>query len=96
MKKILLTIVISSLSIVLLTVVLFVVSPKPTAMLIHKLFEDGLAVEPANYAEIEKKTRIYGDISYESNYEEGYLDIITPKEFEGKLPVIFWVHGGAF
>ena len=96
MKKILLIIVISLLSIALLTVVLFVVSPKPTAMLIHKIFEGGLAVEPADYDEIEKVTHTYENISYESNYKEGYLDIITPKEFEGELPVIFWVHGGAF
>ena len=96
MKKVFLTLAISLFSIILLTGVLFVVSPKPTAMLIHKLFEGGLAVEPKNYAEIEKMTHTYENLSYESDNKEGYLDIITPKEFEGQLPVIFWVHGGAF
>ncbi|WP_313894021.1 alpha/beta hydrolase [Psychrobacillus sp.] len=96
MKKILKIGAISIVSLILLTILLFVVSPKPTALLIHKLFEKGVAVKPDNYDEIERMTKVYTDISYESNYKEGYLDIITPKEFEGELPVIFWVHGGAF
>lgn len=96
MRKILVALFVSIFSIVMLTVLLFVVSPVPTSMLIHKLFEGGMAVEPANYAEIEQGTRTYQDVSYQSVYQDGDLDIITPKEFEGKLPVIFWVHGGAF
>lgn len=96
LKKIILTLAISLLSIIFMIGVLFVVSPKPTAMLIHKLFEGGLVVEPANYDEIENMTKNYENLSYESTYKKGYLDIITPKEFTGELPVIFWVHGGAF
>lgn len=96
MKRILMILLTFILSIVGLTAFLFVVSPKPTALLINKLFEGGMAIKPANYDEIEKNTRSFQDLSYESAYQEGYLDIITPKEFEGKLPVIFWVHGGAF
>lgn len=96
MKKLFKILSISIATIVGLVALLFVVSPKPTAMLIYKLFEGGMAVKPDNYDEIEKNTSIYEDISYESTYEEGYLDIITPKEVTGQLPVIFWVHGGAF
>ncbi len=76
--------------------VFFVVSPKPTAMLIYKLFEGGIAVKPDNYDEIEQNTNSYKDISYESAYKKGYLDIITPKDISTNLPVIFWIHGGAF
>lgn len=84
------------LGIILLIVILFIVSPKPTALLIRRLFEGGVAVKPANYDEIEKMVQIETDISYNSQFKEGYLDIIKPKIFEGSLPVIFWVHGGAF
>lgn len=76
--------------------VYFMISPKPTAFLIHKMFEGGVAVKPLNYDEIEKNVEKFKDISYESINKKGYLDIIKPIEHEGKLPVIFWVHGGAF
>lgn len=84
------------LGVILLIVISFVVSPKPTARLIHRLFEGGVAVKPLNYDEIEKMVQVETNISYQSQYKEGYLDIIKPKTFEGNLPVIFWVHGGAF
>jgi len=79
-----------------IVIILFIISPKPTAKLIHKLFEGGVAVKPSNYAEIERLVNIENDIPYNSKYKEGKLDIINPKNFEGYLPVIFWVHGGAF
>lgn len=84
------------LALVLLVLILFIVTPKPTAMLVHRLFEGGLAVKPDNYDEIEEMTQIDYDISYGSKYKKGNLDIIRPKGNSGKLPVIFWVHGGAF
>lgn len=84
------------LALCLFIVILFIVSPKPTALLIRRLFEGGVAVKPSNYNEIEKLVHIENDIPYNSNYNEGKLDIIKPKEFEGYLPVIFWIHGGAF
>lgn len=84
------------LALCLAIVILFIVSPKPTALLVHRLFESGVAVKPSNYDEIEKLVHIENDLSYNSKYKEGKLDIIKPKDFEGYLPVIFWVHGGAF
>ena len=84
------------LAICLFIIILFIISPKPTAILIHRLFEGGVAVKPYNYDEIEKMVHIENDLSYNSQYKKGYLDIIKPKQFEDYLPVIFWVHGGAF
>lgn len=77
-------------------VIVFIVSPNPTALLIRRLFEGGVAVKPVNYDEIERLVQVEKDLCYNSNYKEGKLDIIKPKEFDGYLPVIFWVHGGAF
>ncbi|WP_339174530.1 alpha/beta hydrolase [Solibacillus sp. FSL R5-0691] len=84
------------LTICLSIVFLFIVTPKPTALLVRRLFEGGVAVKPTNYEEIERSVQIENDLSYNSNYNSGKLDIIKPKEYEGYLPVIFWVHGGAF
>lgn len=93
--------IVRNFSIVLLGVIglglaLIFVSPRPTALLINKMFEGGLAVKPANYDEIEKQTISYTDISYESKFKDGYLDVVKPIKHSGELPVIFWVHGGAF
>lgn len=84
------------LALCLLLVVVFIASPKPTAILVQQLFEGGVAVKPHNYDEIEKLVHVENDLSYDSAHQEGNLDIVAPKEFSGKLPVIFWVHGGAF
>lgn len=74
----------------------FMASPKPTAMLVSRWFEGGVAVKPDDYEEIKAKVRVIPDLSYGSAYKKGTLDIIAPKEFSGKLPLILWVHGGAF
>jgi len=84
------------LSLFLCIAILFIVSPWPTAMVVRRIFEGGIAVKPKNYDEIEKMVHIEKDISYDSRFKEGYFDLIKPKVFEGSLPVIFWVHGGAF
>nr|WP_238942741.1 alpha/beta hydrolase [Planococcus beigongshangi] len=65
-------------------------------MLAYRWFEGGVAVKPKNYGEIEAQVQIERDLSYGSAYKKGTLDIIAPKNFIGRLPVIFWVHGGAF
>ena len=95
-KKIVVIVLGAILALCLLLVIVFIASPKPTAMLVQQLFEGGVAVKPHNYDEIEKLVHMEKDLSYDSAHQEGNLDIIAPKEFSGKLPVIFWVHGGAF
>ncbi|MBF6634847.1 MAG: alpha/beta hydrolase [Planococcus sp. (in: Bacteria)] len=95
-KKIVVIVLGAILALCLLLVVVFIASPKPTAILVQQLFEGGVAVKPHNYDEIEKLVHVENDLSYDSAHQEGNLDIVTPKEFSGKLPVIFWVHGGAF
>ena len=95
-KKIVVIVLGAILALCLLLVVVFIASPKPTAILVQQLFEGGVAVKPHNYDEIEKLVHVENDLSYDSAHQEGNLDIIAPKEFSGKLPVIFWVHGGAF
>jgi len=60
------------------------------------MFEGGVAVKPENYDDILKKTMSWNDIDYNSNYKDGYLDIIVPKDTPEHVPVILWIHGGAF
>lgn len=71
-------------------------SPRPAAWLVKQLFEGGMAVPPDNFEELLAQTRTIEDIDYGSNFPNGKLDIIFPKEKAEDAPVIFWVHGGAF
>lgn len=99
MKKILKIIGIFLLAIVVLITSLGIFayfSAYPTSMLIRKLFEGGIAVEPTNYAEIVEKVDITLDLSYDSTEKSNTFDLIKPKNATGKEPLIIWVHGGAF
>ncbi|MEA4854728.1 MAG: alpha/beta hydrolase [Christensenella sp.] len=72
-------------------------SPEPTAWYLRKLFEQGEYSRPKNYEEIRKRIKVIRDIDYGSAYENGIADLIRPKkERRKKLPVIFWMHGGAY
>lgn len=47
--RILLMIALSIAALVLLVIVAFLVSPRPSAWLVHYLFREGVAVAPENY-----------------------------------------------
>lgn len=36
------------------------------------------------------------DVNYLSNYNDGHLDLYYPKGNDKKLPLIIWIHGGAY
>lgn len=82
--------------ILVLLVLGLILSPRPLSKLIYKLFDGGMAVPPSNFKEIEANTYMYKDLSYNSKYPQGKLDIIIKKDREDKMPVVFWVHGGGF
>lgn len=81
---------------VMLAILLFVFTPYPASFLVSMLFEGGVAVKPENYEEIEQQTIQYKNITYPSNFAMNQLDLISPKNVDEPLPVIIWVHGGAF
>lgn len=49
-----------------------------------------------DYPQKLEKVNIYRNLEYPTAYENATMDIIVPREGTGSLPVIFWVHGGAF
>lgn len=71
-------------------------SPVPTAALVHQLFKNGVAVPPKHYTSIEAQTKRFNHIDYASEYDDGQLDIVVPKDADTPLPTILWVHGGAY
>lgn len=72
-------------------------SPKPGAMLIHKLFDHLETItDPATYNAAKEKVVVELDVEYTSHYKENTYDLYVPKETENAVPVLFWVHGGGF
>jgi acetyl esterase/lipase len=49
-----------------------------------------------NYRQYREQVEVIKDIDYRSDYPNGYLDIIRPKEIDGSEKLIFFVHGGGF
>lgn len=75
--------------------VYFIVDPAPSALLIRRVFEGGLAVKPDGYEAIESEVRVYTDLTYESTAGRNTFDLFGSKNTQ-KLPTVIWVHGGAF
>ncbi|MDD4839361.1 MAG: alpha/beta hydrolase [Clostridia bacterium] len=51
---------------------------------------------PTNYEDILNNTSVIRDISYNSSYENGNLDIISPKDNTEELPLLVYFHGGYY
>lgn len=83
-------------SIIIISIFFVVFTPYPASYVINKLFEGGVAVEPENYSDIKALTVQYENIVYASEFVANELDVISPKATDEPLPVIIWVHGGAF
>ena len=71
-------------------------TPYPASWFTRMLFKGGVAVQPNNYDSIASKVSQQTDILYDSAFKSNTLDIISPTNAQEKLPVIIWVHGGAF
>lgn len=94
--EMILIVVISLIAILGLVLIYCVISPMPTVWYLRRLFSGTEYTKLDSYEKLKEETTIYEDIDYESDFPHGKLDIIMPKQVTGKLPVIFWVHGGAY
>lgn len=83
-------------ALIIIFVIAFVVSPTPSAWLVHKLFKEGVAIAPEDYTQYETQVEQQSDIEYPSIYKNNTLDIISPKDASEPKPTIIWIHGGAF
>ncbi|CAM3741740.1 alpha/beta hydrolase [Erysipelothrix urinaevulpis] len=96
MKRKFKIVIISILIILSVVILVAIVSPRPATYAIQKLFEGGLAVKPENYEEILDTVVIKENLTYESKWKNNTFDLITPKKTQEKIPIIFWMHGGAY
>jgi len=70
--------------------------PDSIAMMVRRSFEGGMAKAPPGHEALEAKVKILENLDYGSASPDGFLDLYTPSEAEGSLPLILWVHGGAY
>ena len=78
-------------------VILFAwLSPIPAVFTIRLAFSKGNAVPPEDYAELASCVNAFKDLRYPSKYRDNFADIYLPKTQNGKIPVVLWIHGGAF
>ena len=53
-------------------------------------------IPPKNYRAVYATTRIVRGLCYDPACNKGALDLVLPAAQSGPLPVIFWLHGGAY
>lgn len=81
----------------LAVIIAFTVSVKPGIYVISKMFDDPVVIlDEARYQAAAPKVETLKDISYESNFNENIFDLYYPKNQEGPLPVLVWLHGGGY
>lgn len=71
-------------------------TPKPLVKLAAWLPVEATQTQPAHFSAIEKNSQVAKDLVYSRDTPEGTLDIYRPKSVNKKLPVVLFVHGGAF
>ena len=100
MKTILKILLGSGLTLLLMGMLIFVafqVSPKPGAMLINKMFDGPVKMTDAKrFAVADERVDVQLDQTYQSSAKANQYDLYQPKEAQGKLPVLIWVHGGGY
>jgi acetyl esterase/lipase len=97
MKKVLLGILAVILAVFAAAAVYLYASPMPGVFLLRHAFGgEGEVQNPADYEEKLANTRIERDWEYPSKDGRNRYDLYLPKDAEDALPVIVWVHGGAF
>ncbi|WP_438781038.1 alpha/beta hydrolase [Enterococcus sp. DIV2469a] len=75
----------------------FQLSPRPGAFLIGHLFNQEVTIkDEAAYQKSLPNVTVKQDLTYQSDYQRSTFDLYYPKEAQGPVPVIFWVHGGGY
>ena len=76
------------------------ITPKPISLLVRKQFDtsekEQVYARPDDFQQKIKQIDRNKEITYPSKYKNNHMDIYTPKTEKKKLPILFWMHGGAY
>lgn len=64
--------------------------------MIRVVCKPGNMSTPNNYDEVLAATEMLKDVSYNSKYANGDMDIFSPKASTSKLPLLVYIHGGYY
>ena len=96
-KRKLSLIILSIIAFLLAVLLIFtLLSPIPASFMIRAAFTRKIAVPPDNYNELKRRVNVIKNQLYPSGYKDNTVDIYIPNDKEGPLPVVLWIHGGAF
>lgn len=85
------------LTIALVVFVSFQVSPKPSALIVKRLFSGKVVIRDVDRYEAAKlSVQSVKDLVYPSKYKTNTFDVYSPLNAQEKTPVLFWLHGGGF
>ena len=80
----------------LVVLIAFQVSPRPGAYLIGKMFNDEVMItDETAYQKSLPHVTVKNDLTYTSDYDRSTFDLYYPQG-ASKVPVVFWVHGGGY
>jgi acetyl esterase len=100
LKRILIGIPVAILLLVGIVWIINQVTPKPVSLLVRKQFDtsgvEQVYPRPKDFDEKMEKIAVVENEEYPSDYQQNTMDIYLPKNKEKTLPVLFWVHGGAY
>lgn len=89
-------IILTLLAVMAAAVLYFICSPMPIVRLLRR-GGDAPAGWPAGEEDAPEQVEVLRDLPYESPYGRNAYDLYLPKaETDNPLPVVVWVHGGAF
>lgn len=96
MKKFLIRSLLALLVILVVCLTILFFTPKPLFTVVNALPLEAKLTQPEDYSMIEKNVYLEKDISYSTDFPKSSLDIYSPKNVQGEVPVILFVHGGGF
>lgn len=79
-----------------LIICFFSFSPRPSIWFLKKTLNKNSYNLPENYETFKDNVKFTRNIDYNSQYPNGVLDIIMPKNPDGREKLILWIHGGAY
>lgn len=75
----------------------FQVSPKPSAMIIARLFNGEVKISDQKAYDLAKKNvSVILNQTYQSKFKDNTYDVYYPKQSTTPVPVLLWVHGGGY
>ncbi|UNK17106.1 alpha/beta hydrolase [Paenibacillus sp. N3/727] len=82
---------------ILIIIIVGKFTPALNTFMIKQLFESDSFASPKDIETIKKQVHVDKDINYDIHgIENSLLDIYYPQNIKEQLPVIMWIHGGAF